>query len=53
MLRARPLMVACSADVSPDVIKQAKASGFEIVISTPLTEQKIKDKIIVELDRKY
>ena len=24
MLRVRPLMVACSADISPDVIDQAK-----------------------------
>jgi len=24
MLRVRPLMVACSADISPDVIEQAK-----------------------------
>ena len=24
MLRVRPLMVACSADISPDVIQQAK-----------------------------
>lgn len=38
MLRVRPLMVACSADVSPDVMKYAKASGFEIVIQAPLTE---------------
>ena len=32
MHRDRPIMVACSADISPDVINKAKDSGFEIVI---------------------
>jgi hypothetical protein len=32
MLRVKPLMVACTADSNPDVIKHAKLVGFDLVI---------------------
>ena len=38
MIHVRPLMVACSADISLQVQEQAKSSGFDIVLQAPLTE---------------
>ena len=35
MQRAKPLMVACSAEVNAQVIKDAKAVGFDKVVSSP------------------
>ena len=29
MLRVKPLMIACTADHNPDILKQAKLVGFD------------------------
>ena len=53
MLRVKPLMIACTADDNPDVVKQAKLVGFDQVILSPLTEKKVNELILPEIKRRY
>lgn len=34
-------MIACTADSSEDIKKNAKSVGFDLVITAPLTEKKV------------
>ena len=52
ILRAKPLMVACSAEVNGQVIKDAKAVGFDKVIGSPLTDSIIKNELMPEIEKK-
>ena len=52
MLKAKPLIVACSAEVTPQVIKDAKSVGFDKVISSPLTESIVKNELLPEIEEK-
>ena len=51
-LRAKPLMVACSAEVNAQVIKDAKAVGFDKVVGSPLTDSIIKNDLMPEIEKK-
>ena len=46
MCKVKPLMVACTADSSEDIKKNAQSVGFDLVITAPLTEKKVKDFIL-------
>ena len=45
-------MVACSAEVNAQVIKDAKAVGFDKVVGSPLTDFIIKNELIPDIERK-
>ena len=45
MCRVKPLMIACTADSSEDIKKNAESVGFDLVITAPLTEKKVKQVI--------
>ena len=53
MCRVKPLMVACTADSSEDIKKNAQSVGFDLVIAAPLTEKKVKDFILPLIREKY
>ena len=52
MLRVKPLMVACTADSSDDLKRNAQSVGFDLVITAPLTEKKVKELILPLLEKK-
>ena len=53
MCKVKPLMVACTADSSEDIKKNAQSVGFDLVIAAPLTEKKVKDFILPLIREKY
>jgi CheY-like chemotaxis protein len=52
MCRVKPLMIACTADSSEDVKKNAESVGFDLVITAPLTEKKVKEFILPLIRKK-
>ena len=52
MCKVKPLMVACTADSSEDIKKNAQSLGFDLVIIAPLTEKKVKDFILPLIRKK-
>ena len=45
-------MVACSAEINAQVIKDAKAVGFDKVVGSPLTDFILKNELIPEIEKK-
>ena len=45
-------MVACTADSSEDIKKNAQSVGFDLVITAPLTEKKVKELILPLIRKK-
>ena len=52
MCIVKPLMIACTADSSEDVKKNAESVGFDLVITAPLTEKKVKEFILPLIRKK-
>ena len=52
MCKVKPLMVACTADSSEDIKKNAQSLGFDLVIIAPLTEKKVKEFILPLIRKK-
>ena len=38
----KPLMIACSADINPEIQKEAIEAGFDIIVQAPLTDKFLK-----------
>jgi hypothetical protein len=42
----RPYLIACSANVTNEIEMQAKNSGFDLAIQSPLNQDQLKNVII-------
>ena len=42
----KPLMIACSADINPEIQKEAIEAGFDIVVQAPLTDKFLKEVVL-------
>ena len=42
----KPLMIACSADINPEIQKEAIEAGFDIVVQAPLTDEFLKEVVL-------
>ena len=47
----KPLMIACSADINPEIQKEAIEAGFDIVVQAPLTDKFLKE-VVLELKKR-
>ena len=39
-------MIACSADINPEIQKEAIEAGFDIVVQAPLTDKFLKEVVL-------
>ena len=42
----KPLMIACSAYINPEIQKEAIEAGFDIVVQAPLTDKFLKEVVL-------
>ena len=49
-MATQPLMVAFSGLVNDEVRKDAKEAGFDLVIESPLSVQKVNEVILLNLE---
>ena len=42
----KPLIIACSADINPEIQKEAIEAGFDIVVQAPLTDKFLKEVVL-------
>lgn len=48
----KPLIIALSAFINPDIITRCHSAGFDDYIESPLTKDKIMQKIITPLEKR-